>query len=64
MSSYSPQYDRNANPINVSGSNSIRNDIDEAEVDTSEMSEDELDDYINQTYGYIDKDLSNIHPDY
>lgn len=35
----------------------LHKDIDE--VDTSGMTEEELDEYIEQNYGYIDNDLSN-----
>ena len=31
------------------------------EVDTSNMTEEELDQYIEQNYGYIDDDLSDKH---
>ncbi len=35
----------------------LHKDIDD--VDTSNMTEEEIDDYIEKTYGYIDDDLSN-----
>lgn len=37
----------------------LHKDIDE--VDTSTMTDEELDQYIEQNYGYIDDDLSNKH---
>lgn len=35
----------------------LHKDIDE--VDTSQMTDEELEQYIDQTYGYIDDDLSD-----
>lgn len=37
----------------------LNKDIDE--IDTSTMTEEEVDQYIENTYGYIDEDLSNKH---
>lgn len=37
----------------------LHKDIDE--VDTSAMTEEELDQYIENNYGYIDEDLSHKH---
>lgn len=37
----------------------LHKDIDE--VDTSEMTDEELEKYIDENFGYIDEDLSNKH---
>lgn len=37
----------------------LHKDIDD--VDTSTMTDEELERYIDETYGYIDEDLSNKH---